>query len=521
MSTKHFNIFNTGESSFFTPGVQLANIARVKPDAPAIVYINSENKESVMTWHSLEVLSNRIAWYLLEQGIKPGKSVIVALPNIPTHIALAFGIWKAGGCYVPVSPRVPRKNMIEICECVSPSLVITNRWKPEGCLSLSSSELKTISEDYPEHMPPDIMAVPNLANCSGGTSGKTKVIEQDMAAGESDEGLKTWFAISGMRFEMRQLLAGPLFHGAPHSVAFNGLYCGNTLYIPSCFDAKAIVALIKKYKIEYVQMVPTLMQRIIRLPDFNPEDLQSLEVFCHTGGVCSADLKRKWFDILPPEKIYEIYSMTECVGMTSIRGDEWLAHEGSVGRMPCGEIAIRDSEGHDLPIGETGEIFMSWGPNKPKVTYKNITPLESDENGFRSVGDIGYVDNDGYLYFKDRRSDMIVTGGENVFAAEIEAVLKKHKKVNDAVVVGLPDKEWGHRIHAFVETTELVGDKTLIKFALNYLPPYKIPKSFEHIDHIPRNESGKVVRSQMVEDYLKRHADTCSSSSTKGEKHGE
>ena len=102
MSTKHFNIFNTGESSFFTPGVQLANIARVKPDAPAIVYINSENKESVMTWHSLEVLSNRIAWYLLEQGIKPGKSVIVALPNIPTHIALAFGIWKAGGCYVPV-----------------------------------------------------------------------------------------------------------------------------------------------------------------------------------------------------------------------------------------------------------------------------------------------------------------------------------------------------------------------------------------------------------------------------------
>jgi len=172
--------------------------------------------------------------------------------------------------------------------------VVTNRWKPEGYLSLSSSELKTISEEYPEHMPPDIMAVPNLANCSGGTSGKTKVIEQDMAAGESDEGLKTWFAISGMRFEMRQLLAGPLFHGAPHSVAFNGLYCGNTLYIPSCFDAKAIVTLIKKYKIEYVQMVPTLMQRIIRLPNFNPEDLQSLEVFCHTGGVCSADLKRKW-----------------------------------------------------------------------------------------------------------------------------------------------------------------------------------------------------------------------------------
>ena len=145
MSTKHFNIFNTGESSFFTPGVQLANIARVKPDAPAIVYINPENKESVMTWHSLDVLSNRIAWYLLEQGIKPGKSVIVALPNIPTHIALAFGIWKAGGCYVPISPRVPRKNMIEICECVSPSLVIS---KGIGFMLAPLENMKVYSDGF-------------------------------------------------------------------------------------------------------------------------------------------------------------------------------------------------------------------------------------------------------------------------------------------------------------------------------------------------------------------------------------
>lgn len=511
MNTTHFNIFNTGEESFFTPGTQLANIARVKPDEPALVYINPDNKESVMSWHTLEVLSNRIAWYLLDQGITKGKSVIVALPNIPTHIALAFGIWKAGGCYVPISNRVPKRNLLEICECVSPSLVVTNRWKPDEYKSLSSSELKELSKEYPEHMPPDVLAIPNLANCSGGSSGKTKVIQQNMAAGESDEGLQSWFSISGMRFEMRQLLAGPLFHGAPHSAAFNGLYAGNTLYMPSCFDAKAMVALIKKYQIQYVQMVPTLMQRILQLPDFKKEDLASLEVFCHTGGACSADLKRKWFDILPPEKIYEIYSMTECVGMTAIHGDEWLTHVGSVGRMPFGEIAIRDEDGNDLPAGETGEIFMSWGTNMPKVEYKNVTPLACDERGFRSVGDIGYVDEEGYLYFKDRRSDMIVTGGENVFAAEIETVLKKHKKVADAIVVGLPDKEWGRRIHAFVETAESVDDKTLIKFALNYLPPYKIPKSFEYLDCIPRNESGKVIRSQMVDDYLEKIGHTSDS----------
>lgn len=131
-----------------------------------------------------------------------------------------------------------------------------------------------------------------------------------------------------------------------------------------------------------------------------------------------------------------MYAMTECIGMTSIRGDEWLRHPGSVGKMHCGRVSIRDEDGHELPTGEIGEIFMSWGDNSPRVIYKNIPPLPTDSEGFRSVGDMGYVDAEGYLYFADRRSDMIVTGGENVFAAEVEMVLKKHPKVVDAVVIG-------------------------------------------------------------------------------------
>lgn len=502
-TTEHFNIFNTGEESFFTPGRQLADIARVKPDAPAIIYISPENKESVMTWRSLEQLSNRFAWYLMDKGIAPGKSVVVALPNIPTHIALAFGIWKAGGCYVPVSNKVPQKNMAEICACVSPTLVITNRRKPDGYESLSTAELKSLSEAYPDTMPPDIKAIPNMANCSGGTTGKTKVIQQNYASGESDDGLKAWFYISGMDFEMRQLLAGPLFHGAPHTAAFNGLYCGNTLIMPAGFDAQLIVDLVKKYQVEYIQMVPTLMQRIIKLPGFTKEDFQSVKALCHTGGICSADLKRQWLDIIAPERLYEMYSMTECIGMTSIRGDDWLRHPGSVGRMLDGEIAIRDDDGNPLPAGEIGGIYMRW-PNSPNVVYKNIAPIEADAQGYKSVGDMGYLDADGFLYFADRRSDMIVTGGENVFAAEVETVLKKHKKVVDAVVVGLPDSEWGHRIHAIVESSEPVTSKELIKHALNFLPPYKIPKSFEFMDTIPRNESGKVVRSLLIEESLKK-----------------
>lgn len=503
-SKAQFNIFSTGTESFFTPGRQLANIAAVKPDAPAIIYISPENRESVMTWRALEQLSNRLAWYLLSQGIGPGSSVIAALPNIPTHIALAFAIWKTGACYVPVSSKSPRQNMAEICACVSPALVVTNRRKPAGYPSLSTAELRERCAGLSAEMPPDTVAVPNLANCSGGTTGKIKIIQQNMPAGESDEGLQLWFRISGMRFEMRQLLAGPLFHGAPHSAAFNGLYCGNTLVMPAQLQAETILRLIRDYRIEYVQMVPTLMQRIMKLPEFSKDDLKSLEVLCHTGGICSKDLKEAWLEILPPEKLYELYSMTECIGMTSIRGDEWLRHPGSVGKMLCGEISIRGEQGQELPAGEIGNIFMSWGANRPNVEYKNVAQIESDGAGFMSVGDMGYLDGEGYLYFADRRSDMIVTGGENVFAAEVETVLKKHKKVVDAVVVGLPDKEWGHRIHAIVEAGEPVTAKELLRFSLDYLPPYKVPKSFEFVERIPRNESGKVVRPRLVEESLKK-----------------
>lgn len=203
----------------------------------------------------------------------------------------------------------------------------------------------------------DVLAIPNLANCSGGTTGKTKVIEQDMPAGESDEGLRTWFSVSGMRFEMRQLARGPAVSRRAALAAFNGLYCGNTLVMPAKLDAETIVRLIKKYRIEYVQMVPTLMQRISRMPGFRKEDLASIEVLCHTGGVCSQDLKREWLEIIPPERLYELYAMTECIGMTSIRGDEWLRHPGSVGKMHCGRVAIRDEDGREVPHGRDRRDF--------------------------------------------------------------------------------------------------------------------------------------------------------------------
>lgn len=252
-------------------------------------------------------------------------------------------------------------------------------------------------------------------------------------------------------------------------------------------------------------MVPTLMNRILKLENLNPEDFSSLKALCHTGGFCSTQLKQAWINILSPEKLYEIYSMTEVIGLTCIRGDEWLRHRGSVGRpIQGGKISIRDEAGRELPPRETGEIYMTPPQDYFCTEYMNHKALEVKDGGFRSVGDIGYLDEDGFLYFSDRRSDMIVTGGENVFAAEVENVLLSHPDILDAVVVGIPDEDLGRRLHVVIEAMKEIPEAELRAFLAEQLLPYKIPKTFEFVKFIRRRDNGKIVRDQVLQECISR-----------------
>lgn len=505
MDRRFFNKFNKGTSNFVTAGMQLKYIADYKPDTTAIICIDKKDNVSSITWRELFIQSNKLAWMLKEKKIGQGSIVMVALPNSIEHIVATFAIWKVGACYLPVSSKSAKKELIEITNMISPDIAFSEFEVPGTALTLDIEAMYKEMEEQPEHMPEDIQVNPNMISLSGGTTGKPKLISQNIPSGITDETFMMWFQMSGMGFEQRQLLVGPLFHGAPHAAAFNGLYSGNTLIIPRNLCPCNIVRLIKKYKVEYMQSVPILLNRITRIPTIQKEDFSSLKAICHTSGYCSDALKETLIDLIGAEKVYEIYSMTEIIGLTCIRGDQWLKHRGSIG-LPVGEgnISIRDNEGKELPTYTVGEIYMTSPGKNFNTKYMNKDQLKVTADGFRSVGDLGYVDDEGYLYFVDRRNDMLVTGGENVFVNEVESALLRHKYIMDAVVIGIPDEEWGRRIHSIIESKEIITEEELKKFLKQYLSPYKIPKSFEFVSNIVRNDSGKVDREQMLKECVCR-----------------
>lgn len=505
MNKSFFNKFNISTTDFVNAGMQLKYVADLKPNSTAIIYIDKTEKVSVITWRQLSIQSSKLAWLLKKKNVNPGSVVVVAWPNCIEHIIAAFAIWKIGACYLPISSNTASKELNDISSMISPVVAFADFEVPNVEHTINIKNMYEEIQNQPEEMPEDIIANPNMISLSGGTSGKLKLIRQNMPSGISDDIFKIWFKMSGMGFEQRQLLIGPLFHGAPHTAAFNGLFSGNTLVMPRNLCPDNIVKLIKRYQIEYIQLIPTLLNRIIKLPGIKKEDFASIKAICHTSGYCSDWLKQKWIELLAPEKVYEIYSMTEVIGLTCIRGDEWLKHRGSVG-LPIGncKISIRDKNKKELPPRELGEIYMT-SPNECFGTeYMNKEQLEITEDGFRSVGDYGYVDEEGYLYFVDRRNDMLVTGGENVFVTEVESALLSHKDIMDVIVVGIPDEEWGRRIHAVIEAKVKITDEDLRRFLKQYLSPYKIPKSFEYVKNLKRVGNGKTDRDRVLKDCLER-----------------
>jgi bile acid-coenzyme A ligase len=252
-------------------------------------------------------------------------------------------------------------------------------------------------------------------------------------------------------------------------------------------------------------MVPTMMSRIWKLP---PEvkagaDLNALEVLLHLGSACPAWLKQAWIDWIGPTRIFELYAGTEGQAMTWIRGDEWLAHRGSVGRPVGGAtMAAFDPDMRLLPAGEAGEIFM-----KPPVgaapTYDYVGAEKRAADGWESLGDIGYVDEDGYVYILDRRVDMIVTGGANVYPAEVEQAIDAHPEVVTSAVVGLPDDDLGNRLYAIVETPGNLNAEDLAAFLADRLVRYKIPRTFEFTANPLRDEAGKLRRAALREQRIR------------------
>jgi bile acid-coenzyme A ligase len=291
------------------------------------------------------------------------------------------------------------------------------------------------------------------------------------------------------------LIPGPLHHNGPFSWASVGLFAGNHVVLMSRFDTLGTLALIERHRADMVLLVPTMMQRVSRLPEKERDafDLSSLRVVWHTAAPCPAWLKRAWIDWLGPERIWELYGGTEAQVFTVITGTQWLAHPGSVGRPLTGEIRILDEEGRDVPRGTTGEVFLRRAPGTAP-TYRYVGAEARAIDDWESLGDMGWMDADGYLYLTDRQTDMILVGGANVYPAEVEAALDAHPCVRSSAVIGLPDEDLGQRIHAIVQVEDDVTEAELLAHLAERIARYKLPRSFERIAEPLRDDAGKVRR---------------------------
>lgn len=473
-------------------GDLLAHHARGNPHRPALTC------DGVTTSYAeLDALANRKARQLASLGVRQGDVVTLAIPNGLEFYETAFSVWKLGATVGIVSSRLPAAELRAIVELAQSKLIVGEehaRLDDWPFLALGTRPDDRFSADPL----PSKIAPRWKIHTSGGSTGRPKLIV-DRKEGLHDPAQTSRVQMAGDTI----LNPGPLYHNAPFVISFQCLFSGGHLVEMGKFDPLRALELIDRHKVNWVNFVPTMMNRIWRLPAEQRDsfDLSSLRMVVHMASVCPPWLKQAWIDWLGPHRILEVYGGTELLGGTVITGEEWLAHKGSVGRVQPGyRMCILDETGKECATGEIGEIYFlpDLGPN---TTYEYIGAEAKSVDGWQTYGDLGHVDEDGYLYIADRRTDMIVSGGANIFPAEVEAALDRHPDVLSSIVIGLPDADLGQRTHAIVQVGEEARDRcdadALRAFLSDQLVRYKIPRSFEFVTEDLRDDAGKARRSQL------------------------
>ena len=365
--------------------------------------------------------------------------------------------------------------------------------------------------------PPDERSSGILQLYSSGTTGKPKGIRRPLPAASPDA---TAVALSLTRMERfgikasegAHLVVAPLYHSAPNMNALSALHLGQTVVCASRFDPRRTLALIERFAITTTFMVPLMFYRLLALDRQVRAltDLSSLQVVMHSGAPCPVEVKRAMIEWLGPV-IYEYYGSSETGIAALITSAEWLARPGSTGRACAGiEIRILDDDGTDLPAGEPGLIFVRGG-----YPFRYLGAAAENAGQWRgdffTAGDIGTLDQDGYLYVHDRRTDLIVSGGVNIYPAEVEAALVSAPEVADAAVVGVPDAEWGQRVLAVVQAapgvhTDEAAARRILEHCRSRLARFKMPGEIRFWERLPRTETGKINRSKIRDDVLAGHA---------------
>jgi bile acid-coenzyme A ligase len=473
---------------------RLTALAAADPGAPAITC-----GERSLTRAELESAANRLARDLGAGGVGLGDMVTIALPNSTDWYVAVAACWKVGAIPQPVSARLPERELTAIIELADPAAVIGvpadlvpgRRALPAGYQPDASA---------PDGPLPDVISPAWKAPTSGGSTGRPKLIVSGDPAAMADDEPPRFGEPGGCL-----VMPAPLYHNGPIVWSCAAWLAGSHVVVLPRFDAVGALTAISQFQADTIYLVPTMMKRIWRLPEDVRDsfDLSSLRAVWHLAEPCPEWLKQVWIDWLGPDRIFELYAGTEAQAATIITGTEWLAHRGSVGRPAPGTVMICDADGRELPVREQGEVWLRTLRDEPTYRYIGAT-ARTLAGGWESLGDMGWLDEDGYLYLGDRLQDMILTGGANVYPAEVEAALQEHPAIRSVAVIGLPDGDLGNVVHAIVEADpQAVTNDELRAFAAERLVRYKVPRSFEYVSEPLRDDAGKLRRSALRAERLR------------------
>ncbi len=500
--------------------------ARNFPDKPA--YIMAASGETV-TYKQLEERSNQIAHALRAVGCEPGDTIALFAENSARYFEICWAAQRAGLYYVCISSRLTEPEVQYIVEDSGAKLLIASAGKgdvAEQVKAMTSlgdywsidgdipgfTALETHRASFPVTPIPDEMAGTDMLYSSG-TTGRPKGIRPPLEHGAPIDGdtvlNQIVKALAGASENTVYLSPAPLYHAAPLRYCMAFMRFGATLIVMEKFDAESLLQYVERYKVTHTQMVPTMFVKLLKLPEEvrAKYDVSSLQWVVHAAAPCPIPVKEQMIAWWGPI-IDEYYAGSEGNGMTWVKSPDWLTHKGTVGKAIWGELHICDESGNEVPVGEEGQVYFGGtpAPNYHNSPDKNAAALNPKHPDWSSLGDVGKVDEDGFLYLTDRKAFMIISGGVNIYPQETENVLITHPKVADVAVIGVPDDEFGEAVKAIVQpmagiapSDELATE--LLEFCIANLSKLKCPKSIDFDPELPRHPTGKLYKRLIRDRY--------------------
>ncbi|MFD9887776.1 acyl-CoA synthetase [Amycolatopsis sp. NPDC059027] len=507
----------------------LWNIAGEQPELPALI----DPDGRAVGYGELAAKANKYALGLEALGLETGDVVVLLQPNSSELVAAYFAAIQSGLYIVVVNWHLVGPEIAYILTDSGAKAFLAHERFAETAVAAADEAGIPASARFAVGDVPGFRRIEELGAGEGdgrpsrrtagspmlytsGTTGRPKGVRRPLTGADPDQvpAASTWFfGVFGIQpFDNHVHLCGsPLYHTAVLNFVAISLQLGHTAVLMDRWDPEEMLRLIERHRVTHSHMVPTQFRRLLALPgDVRAKyDLSSLRVMIHGAAPCPLEVKRRMLDWWGPV-VTEYYAATEGGG-TVINGEDWLRKPGSVGLpWPGSTIKILDDDGNELPAGETGTVYMKMGDSKFEYHKDKAKTEKARVGDLFTLGDVGHLDEDGYLFLHDRKADLIISGGVNIYPAEIEGELVMHPKIADVAVFGVPHEDWGEEIKAVVQPApgvEPSGDLTaeLLAYAATRLAKFKLPRSVDYLDELPRDPNGKLYKRRLRAPYWEGH----------------